>query len=56
MSALVTFLISLAVLFLCAYLFEKLILPLIPSKWIKWVVGIGAAILIFWLLEKFVHF
>jgi hypothetical protein len=50
------FLISLAVLVLCAWLFDTYILPLFSSKLVKWIVGIIAVLIVIWLLQRFISF
>jgi hypothetical protein len=50
------FLITLAVLVLCAWLFDTYILPLFSSKLARWIVGIVGALIIIWLVQRFVNF
>lgn len=43
-------------LLVIVWLFDRYILPVIPGKWLKWIVAIAAAILIIWIASTFVKF
>lgn len=56
LGAVLSFVILLAVLWFCIWLFDRAILPIIPAKWLKYVYAIIAAFIIIYLLGRFFSF